>query len=81
MTHFTDGKFSGHIGTAEVELEGPALIQARSFGKEYLFGQLVDTDYENYYIGYSCTDVGDFGATKEMAVIAVRDPNMSEEQL
>ena len=81
MTQYKDGQFSGHVGTAHIELEGPALCYSSSFGKEYFEGQMVDTDYETYYIGYSCMDIGDFGSKKELAVIAVKDPNMTQEQL
>lgn len=40
----------------------------------------MDTDYETYIIGWSCTELPD-GQMRQKACLSVRDPDMSKEEL
>lgn len=54
-------------------------MEAYFMGAHVGGGHIVDTDYENYLIGYSCEQL-DEGRKHEKIGIQVRDPNISEEE-
>ena len=75
-----DGEASGLLWTARIQTKGDATGTGFFMGKELGHGQIVDTDYDTYVIGWSCEELPD-GKMRQKACLSVRDPDMSREDL
>ena len=69
------------MGTGEVNLKGPGLIQRWIFGKRLDMGQIVALEPEEYVIMYSCDETGSLGNRRQGVFISVRDPMISKSRL
>ena len=76
-----NGDASGILATVDVETEAghvsPMLMGMKLF-KNGL--SPVAIDYQNYLIGYACEQI-DENTKNEIVGIAVRDPNLSQEEI
>ena len=70
---------SGFLFTAKVNLNGNAMVVGETFDQLVALGQIVDLDYKDYVIMYSCIDYGE-DMKNEKVLINVRDPNISNEK-
>ena len=75
-----DGKVSGQIYNVELQTRGDTIGKYYFMNETKDWGTLIDTDYDNYSIRYSCTNLSE-NLKEEHADIWVRNPDIEESLL
>lgn len=80
VVQLLDGRLSGLMYTCEVNTQGDALATGYFAGTEIGQGRLLDSDYENYMLCWSCINIDENKKFEKMG-LAVRDPDATDEQI
>ena len=80
MTYLSkDKQLSGVEWTTKFNLNGNSVLYSSMFDYLISLGQIVDTDYKNFIIFYTCLDVPGIGMKNEKVFIHSRDPNITDD--
>lgn len=75
-----DNQLSGIDFTTKFNLKGDSLFYSQMFDYLISLGHIVDVDYKNFVILYTCMDVPGIEMKNEKVYIHTRDPNVTDDQ-
>ena len=64
----------------EMSVKGNAILRSFMFDKLLGFSQVIDTNYKDHLIVYTCLKEDTPGMKSEYVMIAARDPNLTNKQ-
>ena len=64
---------------SDVNVKGMAIMRSFLFDKLLGFSEVIDTDYKQHLILYTCLNEEEPGMKSEYVLIASRDPNLTNQ--
>ena len=65
---------------SDVNVKGMAILRSFLFDKLLGFSEVIDTNYKDHLILYTCLNEKTPGMKSEYVMIAARDPNLTNQQ-